>query len=116
MALYKETSGTVQQYNRAFRIIINNSYNEEPNIVIEEEIISEDDKGRASHKIHRTLQEVFTQAKANTRIPLLHPVTGESINGEDASYTDVYILLRSLYLKLAQEQDAREALGEGDTP
>jgi hypothetical protein len=114
MALYKETSGTVQQYNRAFRIIINNTLNEAPTIVIEEEIISEDDKGRVAHKIHRTLQEIFTEDNQNAIIPLLHPVTGEPL-GSQASYTNVYILLRSLYLKLAQEQDVKEALAEGDS-
>ena len=52
--------------------------------------------------------QTFTDDSAETEFTLVHPLTGDVMG--TAQYQQLYLMLHSLYLHVAAERDAAEAL------
>lgn len=104
MPNYKETSISGSEYQRARLITITNEHNSPNTITFIEEKI----KFIGTEHYHMDvskLSETLTQDNASTTIDLLNPVD-DSVIGS-ATYQQLYILMYSLYMKLANERDAQ---------
>lgn len=100
MANYKESTVSGTSWQRAYQVLINNFYNTTPTVTFnEEEIINTGSGILTKHISHIT--ESFSNP--TTQFNIINPIDG-SVTGT-ASYQDVYILLSSLYLDLANKRD-----------
>ena len=98
---YKETAVAGTQWQRAVRVVIDNPYRGIPSInFVEETAISlgEDD---VITRLTGNLTDIFDPAKT---FPLKDPDTGADL-GREVSYGEIYVILNSLYRKLAADRD-----------
>ena len=104
MADYKETTLAGTAYTRANAITIANprigvkaiNFSEEQVINLGSETIVRPQGG---------FQEPFTTENAGTEFPLVNPLDGTPL-GMTSTYTEVHVILHSLYFHLAQRRDA----------
>jgi len=105
MANFNQTNVTGTAYQRSPQIVINNQLGQLPSIsFVREQIV--DIGGDKLNKSLSTVTKVFMPENADTEFQLYNPQTGEEIEGETATYSDVYALIYSLFIVLATEQDA----------
>jgi hypothetical protein len=114
MAKYNQsTTEPAESWVRAYRIEIDNSYKELPKIFFAEEQVYEFLDGSHINKpLNHGNANAFPMAEfnpdnANSTFQIVNRDTGEPIQGKTASYQEVYDILYSLYLHVAQERDAR---------
>lgn len=102
MANYKESNVTGVTWQRCNRIDIRNSY-EEPKfaVFIEEEVTDLGNNKIVKVPAGQILAD-FTDP--TTIVNLINPETGDSLNSS-VTYQDIYVILHSLYIKLATERD-----------
>lgn len=102
MGDYKSTEVAGSSYKRGKKVVFYNSLDSTPAIQIEEEMIYNLNDQRISQDAGLLSKEVsdFTQS-----FELRNPLDGE-LTGGTALYSDVYVLLYSLYWHLALERDA----------
>lgn len=109
MANYKETEVIGSAWTRSFHVEVNNPVNQIPSIAFREEDVFMVN----GEVIHRQKQMSPTNsileflADPSTTFDLLNPETNEVIGS--AQYHNIYVILYSLYQKLAVERDVREA-------
>jgi hypothetical protein len=102
MADYKETTVTCNKWQRAFRIVIENPYNSEKTVTFsEEEAI--DIEGEVVTRPVGTLRIAFNPTET---FPGLDPNTNLEV-GREVTHAEVYALLYSLYMHLANQRDAQ---------
>lgn len=102
MANYKETAVTGSKWLRSWQVVIENKFNKIPSVTFfEEQIVDVGDGAPTSTMMPGQLTEKFTDPSKTFN--LVHPVTGATIG--TASYQDLYVMLSSLYLGLAQARD-----------
>lgn len=94
--------GMEYSWVRAMRVLISNMLGETPYIKFVEEKVTNCVDGTQKHKILGELKEDFS--KPDTVFNLIHPDTGSVIGS--AKYSDLYVLLTSLYIHLAIKRDA----------
>lgn len=100
MPNYKESSVAGSVWQRAYKVIIDNVYNSVPTVTFnEEEIISTGTTNISKHI--SSLVEHFNDPTKS--FPLINPLDGTEIG--TATYQDVYVLLSSLYINLANQRD-----------
>jgi len=103
MSNYKQTSVVGESWVRAYSININNLINQSKTVHFQEEKAIVTGDGDVLTKRVGEVSEQFTQATANTEFPLLDPETGQVVG--TAKYSEVYAILHSLYMHLAQKRD-----------
>lgn len=102
MTNYKETTIAGSEYQRARLISITNEHNTNNSITFVEEKI----KFFGDEHFHTdvsSIVETLTAENATQQFNLLNPVDGTTIG--TATYQDLYVLLYSLYIKLANDRD-----------
>lgn len=102
MANYKETNVTGTQWKRAYRVQIDNVIDQIPRLTFDEQTITILD----SETITKPVGHVTAMFDPTYVINLKNPQTGEAIPGATATETDLYVILYSLYIQLAEERDA----------
>ena len=101
MADYKETDIAGKSWQRASRVIIENTYQQTPVMrVCEQEMLQVGDRVIPSD-LGVTLELSFD---TDAQFPLRHPITDELI-GETARHADLQMLLYSLVRHLQEERD-----------
>lgn len=106
MANYKHKEITGSQHKRANRVVIDNPYMGPVVITFdEEEVITIDNQNIT--RSTGSLRKIFTEDKGKTKFKLASPVDNSPLE-QEATYQDVYILVHSLYLHLAEERDSEE--------
>lgn len=103
MANYKQTTISGSSYQRARLISITNEYNSNNSITFVEEVINFIGDQHVHTDVSQ-IKEILTPDNALTQFNLLNP-QDDSIIGI-ATYQDLYVLLYSLYMKLAADRDA----------
>ena len=102
--LYKEQTSTTTSYVRAREIRINNNLSGQSLTFLEEKLTTLSD-GTVESANFGTINEDFTPENAGETFDLLNPLTGEPL-GSSASYTDLQVMLFSLYFHLTAKRDA----------
>ena len=100
---YKQQDVATQSWRRASRVTVENEYNQVPciNFTEEEVMIVNNQKVILKGELLKA-----DMSDPNVTFPLLHPETDQVIG--EASYMNIYIMLYSLYKKLALERDASQ--------
>ena len=102
MANYKETAVAGSKWTRSWQVVVENKYNQAPNVCFfEETIVDVGDGTPVSKLVPGQITEYFTDPSKT--FDLVHPVTGAVIGS--ATYQDIYVMLSSLYLSLANKRD-----------
>jgi len=101
MANYKEQTVTGAKWTRSNRVVIQNPYQGVPTIYFNEEEITALSDGLKHSRPNGGLTKEFSDPMGE--FPLIHPETGVQIG--TATYQEVYVLLHSLYIALANERD-----------
>ena len=114
MADYKETSLTAKRWKRANRVQIENPIGEGKRITFHEEMVTLLSDDTYNNQPAGNTSEVFADPAA--AFPLRDPSTGLLIEGRFATYGDVYVLLHSLYMHLAEKRDDEEAARVAELP
>lgn len=99
---YKQTSVIGESWVRAYHFSISNPQTGLKQINFQEEKVTVLDIGANSGRVGEVLDE-FTETGTNTEFSLLDPVTGAVVG--TANYDDLYNMLHSLYMHLAQKRD-----------
>jgi hypothetical protein len=102
---YKQTSVTGESWIRAYHFSISNPQTGLKQINFQEEKVTVLDNGVNSGRVGEVLDE-FTETGASTEFSLLNPKTGDVVG--TANYDDLYNMLHSLYIHLAQKRDDAE--------
>lgn len=102
MANYKESNVTGVTWQRCNRIDIRNPYEEPKFAVFLEEEVTELANGKTVKTPVGQILGEFTEP--STVVNLINPETGDSLNSS-VTYQDIYVILHSLYIKLATERD-----------
>ena len=105
---YKAAQVAGSKWQRCHRLTIENTFETTPRVIFEEEVIVNMGAGELVSKPVNSIVEEFAPDKYTTQFDVLNPITGEAIG--TAQYQDVYGLLHSLYIHLAQDRDAAEQL------
>lgn len=106
---YKESTitGELTTWRRSRAVGINNPYNQVPTINFYEEDVTSLPNGKLIYdQINNTLKTDLADPEAE--FELVNPLDNTVIG--TAKYKEVYILLYSLYMKLAQERDLAETI------
>lgn len=102
MANYKESDVTGVTWQRCHRIDIRNPYEEPKFAVFLEEEVTELANGKIVKTPVGQILGEFTEP--STVVNLINPETGDPLNSS-VTYQDIYVILHSLYIKLATERD-----------
>ena len=102
MADYKESTISGTSWQRAVRVIVNNTYQGTPSVMFQEELVT-NINGVVTIQPVAEVSCVFDPAAT---FPAIDPVTGEPV-GRDITHGEVYALLNSLYMYLAQQRDVK---------
>lgn len=101
---YRETVGQITQYRRAAGVSIRNDLGESAGITFhEEDVVLFDGKVTSVQSVAPMTRQVYGEFDPNGLFPLVHPATGESLG--TGTHEQLYVLLHSLYLYLAQQRD-----------
>lgn len=102
---YKEeiTNGNITSWRRSHRLTISNPYNQAPKIVFDEEDRTAIPDGRSMVTNNTSIEADFDPDKT---FKIINPMTGEEIG--ESNYQNLYVLLFSLYISLANERDLNE--------
>ena len=104
MPKYKETTTSGTSYTRSNTVILTNEP-EFKHIEFQEERIITLANGEVIRQRGGAVDAEFTADNVSTSFAVVNPYTLED-TGATAAYADVYGLMTSLYLHLAQERDA----------
>jgi len=106
VAKYKESTLTGDSWVRAHQIICGNPLDDVPSIAFLEEEVFNLSTGDVIRKNSTAPQmnERFTEDNAGHEFFLVNPVTGEPTTAT-ATYQDLYVILYSIYLHLAEVRD-----------
>ena len=107
--LVKAGTKTLTTYSRANQINVYNPLPNEgvPSISFQEFTIQVDEEGKESVASQdRVLSEVFNAESQETTFDLFHPVTEQFLGS--AKYSELQVMLSSLYYHLVNEEEARE--------
>ena len=115
MPNYQQTSVAGDCWTRAYRIEMDNPYGENQQAKIkflEEKLCNFSDGTVISQvitvtKLEELVEEFLTLENTNTEFPLFDK-NGNSLN-RSVSYNDVYVILQSLYMFLAEKRDIKYA-------
>lgn len=105
MADYKASTKSVASWQRCYRITIENPYESMPSIRFDEELCAVADGKVASNVIGSIFKNYDNQSKI---FQLRNPLTGD-LTGSAMTYGELYAVLWSLYMALAEERDAQPA-------
>jgi len=112
MAEYKESTVSGTSYQRGRSIYFENPRNKTPSILVREETVNilqdkiiTEPAGEILKSVD-DLSEVFN---------LRNPLTNEIIEGQTATYQDIYVMLYSLYWHLAEERDIKSSISVPDS-
>jgi len=103
MANYQEVTVTGQSWIRAAQVIINNPLNGVPEVTFVEERVVSTSEGVQKTRVSSVDESMHD---TTTRLDIYDPLTGLK-TGATASYGDVYNMLFSLYMTLANKRDAQ---------
>lgn len=102
MPNYKETAiSTGSSWTRARQVYIDNPLNGIRSITFVEELVVSTD-GETIAKPTNLIKEDFSNPA--TEFNLLNPIDGSVLG--TATYMDIYVMLYSLYMKIAADRDA----------
>lgn len=104
MPNYKETTISGSEYQRARLITITNEHNSNNSITFVEEKITFIGSDHFHTDVSQ-ITETLTLENGSTSFNLLNPVD-DSVIGT-ATYQELYVILYSLYMKLAADRDAQ---------
>ena len=102
MANYKETQIAGTQWTRSFRVIIDNPLDQTPRIIFMEQQATVLNDGKL---LVQPSGHIERQFDPSGRIELINPTDNQPL-GQTVTQTDLYVILHSLYYKLATERDA----------
>lgn len=105
---YKETELVGTSWTRCHTVHIINKYKENPKIIFGEETVVELGPGMPPLITNYGIEISADFDQVNGNIPLLDPITGESL-GTSISHTELYSILYSLYIQKAHDRDIRVA-------
>lgn len=103
MANYKESNISGVTWQRCHRIDIRNPYEETKFAVFLEEEVTELESGKIVKSPVGQILAEFTDPTVS--VDLINPETGDLL-GSSVTYQDIYVILHSLYIKLATERDS----------
>ena len=103
MAEYRESPITGRKRMRSYRVTAHNPANGARAIQFDEEWLTELDDGRFINEPAGSIRKDFNDPTVT--FDLLNPETGAVIGS--SSYMQVYVILHSLYMHLANERDAQ---------
>jgi hypothetical protein len=92
------------KYRRCSRVEIVNDLFCPPSITFHEDDVTRLDDSTCIKTPSGSVGETMTEQNMGTSFPLIHPDTMEPL-GASATYTDVSVMLRSLYAHLANARD-----------
>ena len=110
MANYKESIITGTQYQRAYKVVVENTFNGVPRAIFDEELVTSLDTGeiinRHCGRISMTFDSAFT-------VPLINPLNNEPIVDENevqrtATLEELYVIFYSLYFEAARLRDLEQ--------
>ncbi len=103
---YKAAALTANKWRRASAVVIENPVGDGKRIVFREEDFTQLSDGRVMNEPAGQIAAVYEDPAAT--FPLRDPASGE-LTGQTATHGEVYVLLHSLYLSLAENRDAEAA-------
>lgn len=99
MPNYKEQQVAGSRWNRAVRVVIDNTYGSTPVIDFVEELAMTD----GTDVLVKPLGRLSMRFDPSATVELVNPETGESIG--QTTQSDIYVALHSLYIQLAKARD-----------
>lgn len=105
MAEYQESNITGTSYQRGRTLIFENPRQGTPSLLIKEERVTLLANNRVILESAGEIRKIVEDMTPT--FALRNPATNEIIEGQTASYQDLYVLLFSLYWHLANERDAQ---------
>ena len=103
MSNYRETTASGTSYVRAHTVVLNNQPNYKGIEFVEEKLTTLGD-GDVIRQGVGSIRESLTDENLGTAFAILNPATGED-TGTTSTYSDVYVLIHSLYMALATARD-----------
>jgi hypothetical protein len=97
---YKSSVVAGSKWQRSYQVVINNKHQTVPSITFYEEEIVDTGFGVMSQHVSHITRDLNDPAAT---FDLINPLDGSVVGS--ATFQDVYILLASLYLKLAADRD-----------
>jgi hypothetical protein len=103
MASYQESTVTGTAWKRCNKIEIRNPYQGQKLAIFLEEELTSLANGKIIQEPSTNIQEPF--ADPTKIVELVDPTTGTPL-GNTVTYQEIYVILHSLYIQLADERDA----------
>ena len=100
MADYKQSDVVGTQWNRAYRVLIQNPLGGIPSVAFSEELAI----NLGSNTITQPSRTLVAGFSPTGEIQLINPETGDLLNST-MSHSELYVALHSLYIQLAKERD-----------
>lgn len=109
MNKYVKSTSTGETWIRSNKLFFVNEFNSNPMIVYEEEEIVDFGNGKViKNPIYpfKSAKEEFTSENLETKFKIYDAMSGED-TGKSMKYEDVYNMLYSLYMHIAEERDSQ---------
>ena len=110
MPNYKEKTVTGTKHQRAYRVIVENSYGRTPEAIFEEEELTLLDDESFTNKTCGRIQMTFDPGFV---VPLINPLINEPLLDENnvqkmATLEELYVIFYSLYFEAARLRDMEQ--------
>lgn len=102
MSEYKEQTISGIAWQRGYKIVIDNKLGDTPTIIFYEEEAVQLPSGPVTHHVGQLVEPFVDPAH---EYPLLNPADGTPL-GATATYQQLYVMLWSLYMHLADRRDS----------
>lgn len=102
---YRESTVAGTSYQRGRSMYFEYPRNETPSLLVREETVTILGEDRVIVEPDGEILKSIPVAQLGTEFQLRNPATNDAIEGQTATYQDVFILLFSLYWHLAEERD-----------
>jgi len=112
MAEYKESTVSGTSYQRGRSMYFENPRNKTPSILVREETVNILQDKIITEPAGEILKSVDDLSVV---FNLRNPLTNEIIEGQTATYQDIYVMLYSLYWHLAEERDIKSSISVPDS-
>jgi len=112
MAEYKESTVSGTSYQRGRSMYFENPRNKTPSILVREETVNILQDKIITEPAGEILKSVDDLSVV---FNLRNPLTNEIIEGQTATYQDIYVMLYSLYWHLAEVSDIKSSISVPDS-
>lgn len=103
---YRESTVAGTSYQRGRSMYFENPRNGIPSILVREEKVTILSPDRTITEPDGEILKTIPPDQFSTTFQIRNPINNDIIEGETATYQDIFVLLFSLYWHLAEERDA----------